>query len=221
MADSPSTLIIPVETQDRELEAKILLACIAAERGFPVILGSRAFVHFKVASMPRGVYLAKSMRSLSIPMFKILRQLGDEIVAWEEEALVHPPAEIYFTKRFSPVTMKCVSHLFAWGEEDAELYGRYPELPAGIPIHITGNPRGDLLRSDVRGYFGDEAQHWRKTYGDFILINTSFPDVSPFIPSVGLFLPTKDPRTKARSIALTHAAESRTMCGNASMSGGQ
>jgi surface carbohydrate biosynthesis protein len=198
MGDSPSTLIIPVETQVRELEAKILLACVAAERGFPVILGSRAFVHFKVASMPRGVYLAKSMRSLSIPMFKILRQLGDEIVAWEEEALVHPPAETYFTKRLSPVTMKCVSHLFAWGEEDAELYGRYPELPAGIPIHITGNPRGDLLRPDVRGYFGDEAQHWRKTYGDFILINTSFPDVSPFIPSVGLFLPTKNPRKKAR-----------------------
>ena len=58
MSNSASTLIIPVENQVRELDAKLLLSCVAAERGFPVILGSRAFVHFEVASLPRGVYLA-------------------------------------------------------------------------------------------------------------------------------------------------------------------
>lgn len=90
MGNSASTLIIPVESQVRELDARILLSCVAAERGFPVIMGSRAFTHFQVASAPRGVYLAKSMRSLSSSMFRILRKLGHEIVAWEEEALVHP-----------------------------------------------------------------------------------------------------------------------------------
>ena len=71
MINSASTLIIPVETQVRELDAKILLSCVAAERGFPVIMGSRAYIHFKVASLPRGVYLAKSMRKLSIRMFSM------------------------------------------------------------------------------------------------------------------------------------------------------
>ncbi len=75
MSNPASTLIIPVENQVRELDAKLLLSCVAAERGFPVILGSRAFVHFEVASLPRGVYLAKSMRSLSNSMFRILRLL--------------------------------------------------------------------------------------------------------------------------------------------------
>jgi len=70
-----STLIIPVESQVRELDAKLLLACIAAEQGFPVIIGSRAFTHFEIASIPRGVYLAKSMRGISSSMFTILRQL--------------------------------------------------------------------------------------------------------------------------------------------------
>ena len=32
-----STLIVPVENQVRELDAKLLLACIAVERGFPVV----------------------------------------------------------------------------------------------------------------------------------------------------------------------------------------
>ena len=198
MGNSASTLIIPVENQVRELDAKILLACVAAERGFPVIIGSRAFAHFEVASVPRGVYLAKSMRSLSSSMFRILRLLGHEIVAWEEEALVHPPPDTYFTLRLSPATIRNVSHVFAWGQENVDLLRQYPELPANIPIHVTGNPRGDILRPEMRPYFDTEVERLRNLYGDFILINTNFTDVNPFIPNIGLFLPAKDPQKKSR-----------------------
>lgn len=198
MGNSASTLIIPVENQVRELDAKILLACVAAERGFSVIIGSRAFVHFEVASVPRGVYLAKSMRSLSNSMFRILRLLGHEIVAWEEEALVHPPPDTYFTLRLSPTTIRNVSHVFAWGQENVDLLRQYPELPANMPIHITGNPRGDILRPEMRPYFDTEVERLRNLYGDFILINTNFTDVNPFIPNIGLFLPAKGPGEKSR-----------------------
>ncbi|UJP07088.1 MAG: hypothetical protein LZF84_08520 [Nitrosomonas sp.] len=198
MNDSASTLIIPVESQVRELDAKILLSCIAAERGFPVLMGSRAFTHFQVASVPRGVYVAKSMRSLSNSMFKALRQLGHDIVAWEEEALVHPPADTYFTLRLSPATVRKVSHIFAWGQENADLLRQYPELPQDMPIHITGNPRGDMLRPELRPYFDPEVSRLRGLYGDFILINTNFSDVNPFIPSIGLFKPSKDARKTAK-----------------------
>jgi surface carbohydrate biosynthesis protein len=198
MKNRASTLIIPVESQVRELDAKILLSCIAAERGFPVIMGSRAYAHFQVASVPRGIYLAKSMRSLSSSMFKILRQLGHEIVAWEEEALVHPPPETYFSLRLSPKTIKNVSHVFAWGQENVDLLRQYPSLPENMPIHITGNPRGDMLRPEIRPYFASDVEKLRSLYGDFILINTNFSDVNPYIPSVGLFLPTKAPSQSAR-----------------------
>lgn len=194
MSHPASTLIIPVESQVRELDAKILLSCIAAERGFPVLMGSRAFTHFQIASVPRGVYLAKSMRSLSSSMFKALRQLGHDIAAWEEEALVHPPADTYFTLRLSPGTIKEVSHIFAWGQENADLMRQYPELPENMPIHITGNPRGDMLRPELRPYFDAEVSRLRGLYGDFILINTNFSDVNPFIPSIGLFKPSRDAR---------------------------
>ena len=198
MPDTASTLIIPVENQVRELDAKILLACVAAERGFPVIIGSRAFAHFEVASLPRGIYLAKSMRSLSSSMFKILRQLGHEIVAWEEEALVHPPPDTYFTLRLSPETISNVSHVCAWGQENVDLLMQYPELPADLPIHITGNPRGDILRAEIRPYFDQEVEQLRALYGNFILVNTNFTDVNPFIPSIGLFLPSTNPRKEPR-----------------------
>jgi hypothetical protein len=62
------TLIIPVENQVRELDPKLLLAYVAA-----------------------GIYLSKSMTAASDLMFQIMRKLGHEIVAWDEEALVHLP----------------------------------------------------------------------------------------------------------------------------------
>src|SRR5512144_3100039 len=137
MAISPSSLMIPGETQVRELDAKLLLGCIAAERGFPVIIGSRAFLHFQADSIPRGVYLAKSMRSLSIRMFDILRKLGHEIVAWEEEALLREPDPQYYRQRLSPITMRQLSHLIAWGPDDADVFRKYPGYN-GTEIHITG-----------------------------------------------------------------------------------
>lgn len=182
-----STLIIPVENQVRELDAKLLLSCLAAERGFPVVLGSRAYIHYIAGSLPRGVYVAKSMRVLSETMFRLLRWCGHDIVAWEEEALVHPPQETYFTLRLSPRTIDKVSHVFAWGEDNLALLRNYRHLPPGLPLHVTGNPRGDMLRPELRGYFDAEVARLRARYGRFVLINTNYSDVNPFIPGIGLF----------------------------------
>src|SRR5687767_9658409 len=96
-----ATLSIPVESQVRELDAKLLLSCVAAERGFPVVLGSRAFIHYLMPFLSRGVYVAKSMRSLSARMFDITRGLGHEIVAWDEESLVRGPTSVYYGDRLS------------------------------------------------------------------------------------------------------------------------
>jgi len=179
-----STLMLPVENQVRELDAKLLLASVAAERGFPVVLGSRAFVHYKVDSIPRGVYLAKSMRRLSNRMFRILRQLGHEIVAWDEEGLVRFAGDEYYQRRLSPEAVGAVSHLMVWGEDNAEALRRYPAYH-GAPIHVTGNPRIDLMRPELRGFYREDAQRLRDHYGDFILINTNFGQINHYFSHLG------------------------------------
>lgn len=187
------TLIIPVESQVRELDAKLLLACFATERGYPVILGSRAYVHFEIGCMPQGIYMAKSMRSISDLMFRLIRKLGHDIVAWEEEALVHPPADVFYPLRLSPRTLRYISHLFAWGPDNEALMLGYPELPSQLQIHTTGNPRGDMLRPELAPYFAEQVQKLRNAHGQFILINTNFTDVNPYLPGIGLFVPSSDP----------------------------
>ena len=193
MSTQKRLLLIPVENQVRELDPKLLLACIAARRGFSSVIGSRRQVDFRIASFPKGIYLSKSMTVRSIKMFKILRKLGHEIVAWDEEALVHLPPEIYFSRRLSPKAMGYLSHLFAWGQDNADLWRQYPELPRELPINITGNPRNDMLRPEMHGFFEDDVAKLRRTYGDFILINSNFNHINSFYPVQGLFLPVTKP----------------------------
>jgi surface carbohydrate biosynthesis protein len=174
--------MIPVENAVRELDAKLLLAAVAAERGFPVVIGSRQFLHYEVPNIPRGVYLAKSMRKLSRVMFRILREVGHDIIGFDEEALVHPPAEHYYARRLDRFAVRRVSHVLCWGEDNAELFRGYKPMKRK-PLHITGNSRTDFLRPELREYLGADAQRLRDQYGDFVLIASSFAAVRPFADS--------------------------------------
>ena len=157
-------LIIPVENQVRELDPKLLLACIAVQKGFSAIIGSHREIDLRIASLPRGLYLNKSMTDRNLAMFRIMRNLGHEIVTWDEEALVHLPADTYYSRRLSPTAIRYVSQLFAWGEDNAELWRQYPDLPADMPIHVTGNPRSDMLRPEMQIFYEPEVENLRKTY---------------------------------------------------------
>ena len=193
MKQSKPTLLIPVELQVRELDPKLLLACVAARRGYQSIIGSRLEMHYHIPSFPRSIYLSKSTTSGSKNVFRILRQLGHGIVAWDEEALVHLPPEAYFKRRLSPAAIKYVSHLLAWGEDNVELWRRYPEMPPGLPIHITGNPRGDLLRTEMRSLYDHDVQKIHTAYGDFILVNTNFNQINAFYPDMNILNPQANP----------------------------
>jgi surface carbohydrate biosynthesis protein len=197
MTSQKPVLLIPVENQVRELDAKLLLACVAAKRGLTSIIGPKREIENRIASIPRGIFLSKSLRIVKRKFFPISRLLGHEIVAWDEEALVHLPPETYFTRRLSPVGLEHVSHLFAWGEDNVELWRQYPQLSSGTPIHVTGNPRVDLLRPDMQAYYEREAGQIRQAYADFILINTNFNHVNAFYPAQNLFQPVKEPGDEA------------------------
>jgi hypothetical protein len=62
-----------------------------------------------------------------------------------------------------------------------------------MPIHVTGNPRGDLLRPEMRAFYEKDAEQICNTYGQFILINTNFNHVNAFYPAQNLFQPIEEP----------------------------
>jgi surface carbohydrate biosynthesis protein len=186
-------LLVPVENQVRELDAKLLLACVAASRGLPSIIGPKREVEFRIASFPKSIFLSKSLRIGNRKFFPTSLKLGHKIVAWDEEALVHLPPEIYFSRRLSPAGLNYVSHFFAWGNDNAELWRQYPNLPADKPIHVTGNPRNDLLRTEMHSFYENDVNNIRRAYGAFFLINTNFNHVNAFYPGQNLFQPETEP----------------------------
>ena len=206
-----ATLLIPVELQVRELDPKLLLACVAAKRGFSSVIGPRREMHFHLHSFPRSIYLSKSLAGGSNNVFRELHRLTHQIVAWDEEALVHLPPESYFQRRLSPRALQYVSKLFAWGKDNLELWRQYPEMPSEVSIHITGNPRGDLLRPEMRSLYDHDAKKIRQTYGNFILVNTNFNQVNAFYPDGNLlkFSPVPDevPDLTRRAIGMGMSRE--------------
>jgi surface carbohydrate biosynthesis protein len=181
-------LIIPSETQSREFDAKLLLGAVAAERGFPVIVGSRTEMHLRIASLPRGVYVANNIRKSSERIFRIMENLGFEMVAWDEEGLVTYSPGYYLEKRVSDEALGRTSHVFAWGAEHAEVFRTHPKY-SGVPIHVTGNPRVDIMRPEFLPYFQDEVNRITARYGRFILINTNFSTLNHYVPNLSAAVP--------------------------------
>jgi surface carbohydrate biosynthesis protein len=185
MSNQPTSLILPVESQVRELDAKLLLAASAAEKGFPVIIGSRFYIHFALPFLPRGVVFAKSMRNVSAVTLDLTRRLGHDVVAWDEEGLVRFSSPEYYSWRYSKRAFTTAKCLFCWGDDDAEFFKSYPGYN-GAPIHVTGNPRMDLLRENVREFYAEEVSDLREKFGEFILVNTNFSFANNFVKDLNL-----------------------------------
>jgi surface carbohydrate biosynthesis protein len=183
MSRSRTPLIIPSEIQAREFDAKLLLACVATERGFNSIVGCRTDIHLRVSHLPRGIYVAKDVRRSSQRMFRILEKLGHPIVALDEEAPFFYSREFYFQTRVSEATLRHTRELFAWGPENAEAWRHFPRFH-GAPVHETGNPRVDMMRPELRGFFDAEVDALRRRFGRFILINTNFGKLNHFYPNL-------------------------------------
>jgi surface carbohydrate biosynthesis protein len=184
-ATQSSLLIVPVENQVRELDAKLLLACVAAERGFEVVIGSQFFIFLEMAHLKPGVLIAKSMRSVNDQTLTLTNKFGHDIVAWDEEALVRFDSPEYYPWRYSAKTFATISRLFCWGQDDADFFASYSNY-GGAPLHVTGNPRIDLLRHEMRPYFQAKVDALRAAHGDFILINTNFSFVNNFADDLNL-----------------------------------
>ncbi|MCC5884914.1 MAG: hypothetical protein JJT88_00600 [Gammaproteobacteria bacterium] len=178
MNSNPS-LILPCETRVREFDAKLLLACHAAERGWRVFVGSKRSLDFQAAQIPLGTYVGKSLTYRNAHFYRIVCNLGHRLTAWDEEGLVYANPDLYRLTKIGDVTLNMPQLLLTWGEENAAALSAHPSF-GGPDLAITGNPRTDLLRPELRGFFSAEAQALREEFGDFLLINTNFSRLNHF-----------------------------------------
>jgi len=174
-------LIIPCETQVREFDAKLLLACFAAERGFSVLVGSKKEINRRIGSLPRSIFVSKSLTKRNLLNYELLRRLGHAVVCGDEEALVYASPDSYLHHKVAAATLRKARALLAWGPQNEQLWENYAGYD-GCPIHVTGNARMDLLRPELRPLFDAEVGRLRERYGPFLLINTNFSRLNHYFP---------------------------------------
>ena len=177
-------LILPVEVFNREFDAKVLLACFAAERGFSVIVGSKREIHLKIDTLPQSIYLAINLSDRNIVIDTLLNQLGHTIAGGDEESIVYSSPEVYVKEKLGPEVFKKPKIFLAWGPENRHIWETHSNYQ-GAPIHITGNPRIDLLRPELRPFWEIQTQNLRKQYGRFILINSNYDRINNHRPGKG------------------------------------
>lgn len=172
-------LLLPIETVNRELDGKLLLALFAAEAGFTAHVGPKGQI--AATRFRPSIYVAKSVRFAS--HVTLMSQLGHKVVAWDEEGLVRFRDDIYGS-RIEREAFSVPVALFSWGASNTEVWRRHP-FYGGVPIVESGNPRIDLLRPELRCRYEDAATRLRERFGDFVLLNTNFGFINHFNVSGG------------------------------------
>jgi len=173
-------LALPIEIKHRELYGKILLSLVAAERGFNVLLGEQNAMLAQLDNIPRGIYLDKSVGRTKTRYFERLAAQGSQIVAWCEEGLVYRDRDAYLHERVSNASLALTERFFAWGDVQAnDIHKQAPEAVG--KVHVTGNPRFDMLRPEFRDIFKPAASVLKQQFGPYILINSNFSRYNHFM----------------------------------------
>lgn len=168
------TLLLPVETAARELDAKLLLALFAAEAGFTCHIGVMSRI--QRPGFPPSIYVSKSVR-----FAKAVRQMaafGHTIVAWDEEGLARFNDKVH-SARIEPEAFRLPQILFSWGKSNTDLWRKHPYYD-GRPIIDAGNPRVDLLRRELHPLYTATVADLQRRYGAFALFNSNFGMVNHF-----------------------------------------
>jgi len=178
-AESSTTVYLPIDVKVREFDASLLLACLLAERGCRTILaprGDRVLLGADRIWFPqrgRSVILGRQLTAGAARRYRMQRRVGNILVALDEESLVIYSPEIYLERRVGAETIRLPHALFACGEASAALWRE--ELGDGAAtVHVTGNPRFDLLRSPLREIYRPQAERLQARFGPYVLFNSNF-----------------------------------------------
>ena len=143
---------VKIEVLARELEGRLLLGLVAAERGHRVLLGDLRSLLSHRLWLPPGIYHDKGLRPTErrLALLSLMKARGFVITSQDEEhGLLQADYEAFARARYSDATLASADAVLAWGPHDgAHLRARYPS--AAERIRVTGSPRTDTWRNELR-----------------------------------------------------------------------
>jgi surface carbohydrate biosynthesis protein len=172
MSGLTPTLYLPVEEVNRELDSKLLIALELLGDNVTVIIGRNPLFVANYGSMPRGAVLFKGMNAIPAFVMKQAAGNGHLVLATDEEGLGLAETNVMRRNIDRSVGTTC-QILFAQGRRHAKAM-EIQNPGATDRIKIVGNARLDLLRAPFKSAYLEEANEHRRTYGDYVMVDTNF-----------------------------------------------
>lgn len=189
-------IYILTEITKRELDSNLLLACIAAENNFNVMISNPESIKFlnDKKLLKKGLFHTKSLvhGDYKKKLHASLKKNDIKISSIDEESGLVLKDLIPFTKaRFTKEDLKIADKIFCWGRHDYETLN---SLFNGFKnkLVLSGSHRFDMMREEFNSYwnFSKVEKNQITISGNFNLVN-GFIHKSKIIPRLenqGYFL---------------------------------
>jgi surface carbohydrate biosynthesis protein len=164
-----------MEVRSRELEGRLLLALVAAERGHDVLLGELDHLLSHRHWLPPGIFHDTTLTPAPFRLDHVdrLARAGFLVTSQDEEhGLTGPSIDDFVSKRYSAHTLSAAAATFAWGSTDAGAVERAHPEHAHRVIE-TGSPRADLWRADMTGFYANLPLPGVPAGQEFVLVSTN------------------------------------------------
>ena len=169
-------LYLPMEVFVREYDSRLLIALMAIERGMTVIMGQKWLMERNIKSMPRGLWIFKTMTRRDSGAMKKVKEAGHQLASIDEEVPTFAEGSGGLLWVSNDGVALC-DRIFCLGSEHQKsLAGKWP-MHAG-KTRLTGNPRWDYLRKELSSVYGEQAAKYNAEHGRIILINTNSGEVN-------------------------------------------
>ncbi len=170
---------ILTEITKRELDSNILLACIAANNDFEVMISNSDIIKNLNSKkiLKKGIFHTKSLvhGEKKKKLHSKIRENGHKITSLDEESgLILDDLSFFCESRFSNEELSGTDGVFCWGSHDYEsLKSMYPNQKE--KFILSGSPRIDILRNKLKEYWNN------KEIKKNILISSNFNLVNGYI----------------------------------------
>lgn len=174
--DLTPTIYFAIEESLRELDSRLLLAGIAAERDIATIIGQQWLLTENLRHLPPGIVVFKGNNTIQHGYMKIARRYNHFVASIEEEALGVAKASQILRLYDQGVDQTCQLFLVQGEFQRQALIGHFPSVAERVVV--VGNPRMDFLRPQFLALVQIDSDAIRDQYGAFILINTNIADIN-------------------------------------------
>ncbi len=171
-ADLAPIVYLPMEIAARDLDSRLLISLFAVKAGLEAVIGQKWLLQKNARAMPKGYWIFKTMTPGDGDQMAKMAKRGHGISAIDEEMPGLGQGGSQSLHWVDDKAMAMTETIFCNGDKHmAALNAGYPETDTHLVV--TGNPRWDFLRPELRGVFEEEINALRERFGRFLLVNTN------------------------------------------------